>query len=229
MLMSSLPFHGRLFERTRTPLSRPALERRLGLLEPGDRALLAEVERVVQWDAIDTRADDAEMVARAGEVLGRLRQAGTGDLHDAVRHRLEMRTAVAALRRRRMGLGPPAPAEGPWGVGRWTERIAARWAEPDLGLARAFPWIARAGELIAADEPLALERLLLGRAWEDIARRGADHRFDLTAVVLYVLRWNIVDRWTRMDAREAAERFDALLAEGLGAFADPLAGEARHG
>lgn len=229
MLMASLPFHGRLFERTRTPLSRATLERRLGLLAPPDRALLAEIERVIQWDAMQGTPDDAAMAAASRAMIARLAATRADDLHDAVRHRLEMRTAVAALRARALGRPLLGPGDPPWGVGRWTGRIAANRDRRDLGLARVFPWIGRAAELLETDDPRGLERLLLDRAWADLDRRGRDHRFDFTAVAFYVLRWSMIDRWTRMNAEAAEARFAALVDEAVAGFGDPVAAEPGHG
>jgi hypothetical protein len=116
-----------------------------------------------------------------------------------------------------MGLGPPESETG-LGVGRWNRRILRNWDQRDFGLSVPFPWLGEALDLLDNDDPLALEKLLLGRAWLDLRRLAAGHDFDLTGVVLYVLRWDIVDRWTRRDAEAAQTRFDALLADGLGAY-----------
>ena len=227
MLMSTLPGHGALFAARRTPLSRRNLERRLDMLEPADRRILREVERVVQWDALGSHLSDAEMVRRADAVLERLGREGLATLARAVRHRFEIRTAVAALRRRHRGLGPPAEGEV-WGVGRWTGHMAEHWDETDFGLGRAFDWLNEAEELLEADDPRGFEGLLLGRIWRDLARLGTRHHFDFTAVALYVLRWDVIDRWTRMDAPRAARRFEGRRDAAEAAAGDPLA-EAANG
>lgn len=229
MLMASLPHIGDPFARDRTPMSRATLERRLDLLDPTDRETLRDVERVVQWESISTDIADAAFVARAGALCDALEAARLDDLAGALRHRLELRTAVAALRWRHMGHPAPASDDPPWGFGRWTGRIRRRWDAPDLGLSRVFPWIGEAQALLEGDDPKALEQLLLGAARRDLKTRAERHRFDFTAVALYVLRWDIADRWTRLDARKAEMRFARLMDEALAPLGDLFEGSRAHG
>lgn len=228
MLISSLPFHGSLFTAKQTPLSRMNLDQRLDMLDERDSERLRRVERVIQWDAIETHLSDPEMVRRADEVLASLAGDGLETLCAAVRNRFELRTAVAALRWRHRGHGPPSAGTEPWGFGRWTRRIAANWNQRDFGLGSQFKWLNDAQACLDNDDPKGLEKLLLGRAWQDLGRLSQGHYFDFTAVVLYVLRWHIIDRWTRMDADEAIHRFDALLLDGLGNHGALFEGEGGH-
>jgi hypothetical protein len=225
MLMCSLPYHGALFAAKQTPLSRLHLDKRLTLMTPADRERLRRIERVIQWDAMEGHLSDPEMVRRANTLLDWLRAEDGGTLYRAVRNRLELRTVVAALRRRHMGYDAPSPDDPAWGIGRWTARIAANWEVRDFGLHAVFHWIGEAQDLLEADDPHGLEKLLLGAAWRDLGRQGQGHEFDFTAVAVYVLRWHIIDRWTRMDAAAAVKRFDALLSDGLGAHATLFEGE----
>jgi len=219
MLIASLPYHGPLFTAKRTPLSRIQLERRLEMLEPEDKALLARIERVLQWDQIETGLADSDLIARTHDLMAELREPG---LREAIQTRMELRTAVAALRRRQMGQGPP-PDPGSLGYGRWVRHICAHWHEPSFGLARTFKWLLQAEAYIADCEALALEKLLLQEVWTHLGRLSDHHAFDFTAVVIYVLRWNVIDRWTRYHADDAKSRFDDLVEESLGGHADLFA------
>jgi hypothetical protein len=49
-------------------------------------------------------------------------------------------------------------------------------------------------------------------------RHAERHPFDLEAVVIYVLKWGIFDRWATANREDAARRFDALTDEGLGTY-----------
>ncbi len=221
MLICSLPYHGPLFTAKRTPLSRIQLERRLVLLDPEDKALLGRIERVLQWDQIETGLPDATLIARTRELMDELRQPG---LREAVQSRMELRTVVAALRLRHMGEGPPDdPAS--LGYGSWVKHICAHWHDPSFALSRTFKWLPRAETHIAAAEPLALEKLLLQEVWTHLGRLADHHFFDFTAVVIYVLRWNVIDRWTRYHAEDARARFDDLVEEALGEHAELFAAD----
>lgn len=48
------------------------------------------------------------------------------------------------------------------------------------------------------------------------------HDFDFEAVALYVVRWDLLERWTRYDAEAAAARFSTLVADALNAASSTL-------
>ena len=66
------------------------------------------------------------------------------------------------------------------------------------------------------NDSLGLERLILQEVWTNLGRHRGEHLFDFEAVVIYALRWHVIDRWTRYDGVIAAERFDQLVEAGLG-------------
>jgi hypothetical protein len=206
-LITALPAHGPLFGAKQTPLSRLRLQMRLDWLLPDDAEDLARLARVVDWHQQRFDLDDESVVRDAERTVEQIQNAFTREL--AV-WRLELRTVVAALRRRRAGAGPPSGRRR-WGFGRWVPHIARHWSEPHFGLARVYPWLPEAKRHLDAGDAVGLERLLLGAVWTHLARIGAEHWFDFEAVVVYVTRWDLVARWTRYDADAALARFDALL------------------
>ena len=48
--------------------------------------------------------------------------------------------------------------------------------------------------------------------------------FTFEAVVLYLIRWEVVTRWIRRDAEAGQQRFAQLVSESMGAYADMFAG-----
>jgi len=214
-LLTSLPYPGELFKAKQTPLSRLKLDGRLRMLSEEDAALLGEVEGLVHWINQPMERTDAAFVARAGRLIPSMEDA---PLKEVVQFRLEVRTAIAALRRRKRGEGPPRPDET-WGYGRWVGHIQRYWGEPAFRLEGVFPWLPEASQLLNTGDSLGLERLLLGMAWEHLGRAAEQHYFDLEAVVLYVQRWDIIDRWTTYSGEAAVQRFHALVDKGLGEFA----------
>jgi hypothetical protein len=212
MVMASLPRSERLFLAKQPPISRLKLERRLQQLSPEDREVVMQMEAALDWRAIDLMASDAVVLARATSALAALESP---TLRDIIRERLDLRTCMAALRRRARGEGPPLARAG-WGFGRLLNRITQCWGEPSLGLERVFPWIGQADQLLRQPDPVALERLILEQHYRLLQRQSLGHAFDLEAVVIYVLKWNIFDRWATGNREGAARRFEALTAEGLG-------------
>ena len=68
-------------------------------------------------------------------------------------------------------------------------------------------------------DTIALERLVLDEADKRLRRLAGEHLFDFEAVVIYVLQWSMVDRWSRYNSEAAVRRFDDLTESGLGRFA----------
>ena len=214
LLLTSLPALPPSFAAAYNPISRIQLDRRLQLLQEQDREQLARIEALTDWGQLGLHDDDAALATAARHGL---QEIDSEPLRELVLWRLELRTAVAALRRRARGEAAPGP--GPWGVGRWCDHIVRHWGEADLGLGRVFPWLGEASRLLASGDSLALERLLLGAVWDHIGRAADGHHFDFEAVVVYVLRWDISARWAGHDSSIAHKRFDALVQNGLGEYA----------
>lgn len=226
MLASSLPHLGRLFEARERPLTRLQLERRLRLLEPEDAETLRRTENVLRWAVLAHGTTDAEQAENARRVVAELREP---TLREAVARRMEARTLVAALRRRRDRKAPPATA-AELGYHRQGETIRRRWSERAFGLARRAPWLADAEDHLRAGATLELEKLLLREAWRDLEHLGRGHAFDFPAVALYVLKWDLMDRWMRYDAEAARARFDRIAEAALAEQAELLPAEAAaHG
>ncbi|OWU76130.1 hypothetical protein ATO3_05295 [Marinibacterium profundimaris] len=202
--MASLPDSERLFVAKRPPLSRLRLDRRLKALAPEDAETLRLMEEALALRHYRLDTEDAEVTRRARRAMDHVTQPA---LRAILRDRMEIRTVIAALRRRRAGEAPPPPG---WGHGRFSRRIIAHWAEPTFGLDPVFPWLREAHGLLEQDDALGFERLVLTVTERLMRRHGAGHDFDIEAVVIYVLTWNIYDRWARTNAEAASRRFNAL-------------------
>lgn len=215
MLLASLPYHGPLFGAKQTPLSRIRLNQRLALLDPIEARCLQDARRLIEWAQQEPGMTDAAAVMRAKQLIDDIASPFVRDL---VTWRLEMRTLIAALRHRRRG--ERAPRGRHWGFGRWVGRIAQHWSEPDFGLEPAFPWLPEAARLLERGTAVALERLLLGVAWDHLERVSDGHYLDFEAVVIYVLRWDMIARWTTYDGEEAVRRFDELVEQAMSGLDD---------
>jgi len=211
-LIASLPSSERLFVAKRPPLSRIRLEKRLAWLEDKDAEMLARIEALLSWSAYDRQSALATLEARAKALLNDLRQP---TLRKIVVERMNLRTAVAALRMRHAGAA--APTE-PWGFGDRAAFITANWNEPGFGLTSSMPWLRKAADLLEKDDTLTLQRHLLDTTFRQLNRHAAHHFFDFEAVVIYVLKWNIFDRWAKADSSAAAQRFSELSEDALKNF-----------
>ncbi|MEM8855885.1 MAG: DUF2764 family protein [Pseudomonadota bacterium] len=211
-LVSSLPASERLFVAKKPPLSRVRLERRLTLLSAEDRETLAQIESIMSWGAYSMNDTEADVLARVRAVMAGLKRK---TLRTIVAERMDLRTTIAALRMRRRGDGPPTALLG---ASRLVPHIIANWSDPAFHLQRRLPWLREAVTLLEKDDPLALERHLLDTTFRQLKRHAARHSFDFEAVVIYVLKWSIFDRWADRDTRAAERRFETLTQQALKGF-----------
>lgn len=206
MLLTSLPSPEALFLAKRAPLSRLRLDARLRVLTPEDAEVLNLTEGVLHWGELPIEMSDEEVVARAKKALAQIENE---TIRAIIRDRLELRTCLAALRRRHRGELAPSPGRS-WGFGRWVKHIERNWSEETFRLGTIFPWLREAIGLMKSGETMKLQRLILEQAWKSVARYKGEHYFDFEAVVIYVLQWSIVERWGRYNGEEACARFDEM-------------------
>lgn len=217
-LMAALPALEPLAAEERPPCSRIHLEKLLGMLEPEDALQLAALEDLMFFDRLAFGLSDREVVEDAERLIPTIRSPL---LREVAEWRLSVRTVVAALRRRHAG-GPPPERGERWGFGQWTRAIERSWSRRDFGLAGALPWVEDFAGLVERDDALELEKKLLTLVWRHLSRAAEGHHFDFEAVALYVLRWDLLRRWTSQDAVAARERFDELMEASWGRFAEEL-------
>lgn len=211
LLLSSLPVHPtELFETRQPPISRIQLDKRLALLDSEDAEDLARIEALLHWSKMKELDDEA--VVKQGMLMWHAIR--NPFLKELVMWRLELRTILTALRRRRDGkrLSLVAPFIG---FGERLRFIKKHWRESAFGMDSLLPWVRQASELIEQDRPLELEKLILELIWRHYQRAGQGHYFDFPAVVIYVLKWDVINRWTHYDEEQAVLRFDELVSAGL--------------
>jgi hypothetical protein len=212
-LVASLPAMPRYFEVDRVPITRPRLEKRLQMLKPEDAEVVEQLQAFLLWDRQPPDRTDEDMISRYKQLMTTTRNRLARHI---VAFRLDVRTIMSGLRRRRRGLSPPP------GVGQWVDHIRRNWEHPDFKLRWQHPWIAQADQLLGTTDCLALERILLGVTWNRWAKLAEQYFFTFETVLLYLARWEIVHRWTSQDAAQGRERFERLVTESLGEHAHPF-------
>lgn len=215
MLLASLPVHPPLlFSAHQTPVSRIQLDKRLTMLDARDSEDLMRIEELLRWSQIANATDDF-IIKKSAEVVDSINDHF---LKQIIIWRLELRTLLSALRMRHAGVAQPAKGCFP-GIGRWLGDIEKNWHKNDFGIGRQVPWIIPAQQLLTQNKSYELEKLLFDLVWQYYAKEGNQHYFDFPAVVIYVLRWDITNRWTHYHAPEALKRFDELVEAGLDGLA----------
>jgi hypothetical protein len=211
MLISSLPALPVHFEDAeRVPISRLRLNQRLTMLDEEAAEALERMADFLVWDRQPFDRTDLDVCRHYDQFMESFQNPLARRWVD---YAMTVRTIVSALRRRRLGLDAPP------GVGWSAEHIARNWAHPDFRLAVRLPWIAEVDAQLNGDSPFELERTLLNLKWTHAKRLADQYQFSFEAVLLYLIRWEIVFYWTRRDAALGQEKFERLVANTMGKYA----------
>jgi hypothetical protein len=211
MLVASLPPLPPHLQIMRLPITAERLDDRLRLLEPDDAAEIARLHEVMRWSRQFEESTDEAVVRRYHELWAGIANPLVRDILTVL---MDVRMITTALRRRRLGLGPP-----PCGIGRWFDHVRRNFNRPDFGLGRVLPRLSRLAPLLEQGDVLGLQRGLLQATWALLKQRADDYTFRFEAVVLYVARWSLLAQWQLLDAERGRPIFEALVTEALGEHA----------
>jgi len=226
-LLASLPAQDSLLQAKFTPLSRQAFRKRLSMLTPEDAALFTRIADILAWNRLGPERTEEQYRATVRQLLADL---DSETLREIVTERMEVRSILAALRRRAGGEAAPSEADSATlYFGNITGRIARHWQEPGLGLANVYPWVVETDRQLRAGNYYAVEKLVLDWLWRRLPHYLLHHAFDFEAVVVYALRWDLVERWVRYEPEAAKTQFDTLLNHALKTLPEGVShAETRH-
>ena len=205
--LSALPPH--FEEADRVPISSLQLDERLKMLEPRDAVIVDQMSDFLVWERQPLERSDADVIAIYDKFMASVDDSFARAL---IRKAMTIRTIMAGLRRRRLGLDPPL------GVPQIAAQIARNWAHPDFRLGLQFAWIGEFDAELNGDSPFDLEKRRLNIVWQHIKRLAENQYFNFEAVVLYLIGWEVVYRWTRRDAKEGERKFAQLVSGAMGEY-----------
>jgi hypothetical protein len=208
-LLASLPPLPRFDQTERLPITRERLHQRLSMLTPDDARLFRHAAEFLTWQRQTATRTDQEMIVKFKKMEEHIAQSKLRSILDFP---IDQLTIMVALRRRFRGLQAPASGE-PWGVGRYVNHIEQNWEEPHYKLSAVYHWIPQARAHLEAGETLALERLLKNTLWDHVDRSVPPYEFGFSAVLAYIIKWDILDLWLSYNIEDAQVRFDELIAE----------------
>jgi hypothetical protein len=182
---------------------------RLKMVDERDARDLEGLTNFLSWDRQVIEKADEEVVRDYERLKAEIKNPLVLEIME---HRVSVRTIVGALRRRRRGEDPPI------GLGDLVPTIRRNWREPQFGLQRRFPWIEKFSALMAAGNAMDAERVLHECSWSKLSRMADLYFFSFEAVLLYLARWSIIDRWTSRDAEAGLQRFEHIIEETLGEY-----------
>lgn len=209
-LITSLPRHERNFKVSVTPVSRIQLEKRLKFLPEDERRILYDLESLMwtSWYSPEMPFSETQILAK------KLLAYDNPFVNDIVNWYCDIRSLFAALRLRRNAQSPPANKQDYW-LGRLSLRLINNWNDPEFGLRFVYPWLPEVNRQIAGDEVSALEEILISQLWKHLGVLEGGHYFDFEAVLIYVLRWDIVNYWAQFSEKEAVVRMNELAERAL--------------
>jgi hypothetical protein len=220
-LIASFPHLKDFMRAERSPISRERLRERMSMLLREDRNTIKHIAAFVQWQRHPLERTDEEMIAEYKHLQDLITDER---VMEVVNVRIDVRTIMAALRRRARGL--PAPRKGvQWGMGRWVRHIEENWDDPDFKLGSIYPWISQAREYISSADPVQMEKLLMSENWGRLDSLTGISNFEFEVVVAYLLKWDILSRWVGYDGNEARMRFEDLMTEVMHGTEELFAGE----
>jgi hypothetical protein len=219
MLVSSLPQLPARYDSGRLPVSWITVRDRLRMLEREDRRVTKQVGLYFIWDRQPLDRTDDEVIARYHELLKHTTNALVRHL---IQSRTEMRLLISAVRRQRRGLGPPAWAGKVAGAEALTIQIRKYWNQPHFNLGARYRWVEAFARAYDSGDVLEAQRVVFNERWNDWTRIAERHTFSFEAIIAYLVRWEIIERWTSQNADAGRVRFANLIEETLGEYAKPF-------
>ncbi len=211
-LMASLPFLPPFDQVERLPISALRLRERLRMLDPKDQVIVEVTHNFLRWQRHPLERTDRDMIHHYANMMAAVTNPA---LRAMVTFRVNLRTLMTALRRRYLGRPAPRPEEL-WGVGEWVGIIARHWQEPYFHLDHLFPAVKDLKQRMDRAETYELEHVLLSLIWENVSQLVTFNTFNLQALLAYLFKWDIIERWLSYQAGPAQERFKLLVEEAIG-------------
>lgn len=205
-LITSLPPMPAPGRARQLPISQQRLAQRLRMLADDDAVLVERLRRDLGWSLrgagdLATAASLRELIEAPGL---------PGDLRSLVDMQYRLRTLLSALRGRRCGGSPAEPPVGAHPA--LLPRLRAHATEADFGLGPVLAFATPLVTLFEAGNGFELEQFLIDLQWRWYVDAGFGHEFDLVAVALYALRFDLLRQALAADGPSVQQRVQALIA-----------------
>lgn len=209
-LVASLPALPYFERAQRLPINEVRLRKRMDMLEPEDLQIGKKIVEFISWNLQPVDRTDSDIVILYNELEKLTKHFPL--IWKAIEDWMNQNTVLAALRRRKKGIGPPGRNEK-WGEGPWHIHIIHNWNHPDFMLGAVFPWIAHVRLLFESGQALELQRFLTKENWKKADSVIQENPFAFEAIVAYFIKWGIIEYWLSFSSTAAGNRFDKLILE----------------
>lgn len=205
-LLTSLPHLVDPFKYQAQSISLVQLKKRMNMLGSDDYKWIGEFRNLFYWGGIMLDTDETQLARKANRFLDEI---SCPDIKSWLLWRMNVRTIIAALRHRKNG--ESAPGNMSWGFGSYVKHIEKNWSSPCFKLENRYPFLPEIHKHLSSGESYELEKVLLTAIWHFYATRTPKYPHGFAMVVLYVMKWDLVDRWRQYNAEKSAERFNTLV------------------
>ena len=205
MLMASLPRHDRQYKVNDTPLSQLQLDKRIKLMPEEERTIARTIVNLVWLSAFSREMPFANTLKEARILLA----LPNPFIHELVEWHMDLRSLLTALRWRHREQTPPERTCDYWYT-RFNAHLLKHWQEADFGLKHALPWFPELARQFDSGDTASMENTLLNILWKHLDLIEARHYFDLEAVIIYLLRWQVVNYWSKFNETAVLTRINVL-------------------
>jgi len=204
-LLCSLPNLVDPFRYQQHTISIVQLQKRMNMLEHDDYIWLTRFRRLFYWRDLRLDADEETLVRQGNRFIDQTRY---DDIREWLLWRMDVRTIIAALRRKHAG--ESVPVKNTWGYGRFVHHIQAHWTSPCFGLEHRFTFLPDINNHLTAGDSYLLEKTLLSAIWKYCNTCSPLRAYSFSAIILYLMKWSLIDQWTQYDSTAALEHFNEL-------------------
>lgn len=191
------------------PISQILLDRRLQMLTEGHLQILEELVALMQWQGRRISMDIKGFSQRLHSV-----RALNQKFHDLIGYFFQLHLVVRCLslkfnqQNEAKGTRLPELYDIDFNGENLARTILANWSKDYFGVQYRFPWIKEVDNLLQQGDVFAVERLLINDWWRCLELQLASEFYSFKAVVIYVLKWHLVNHWLSYSQAEAGKRFN---------------------
>tara|TARA_R110001592_G_scaffold52649_9_gene161381 strand:- start:104186 stop:104893 length:708 start_codon:yes stop_codon:yes gene_type:complete len=209
-LLCSLPHLVNPFKYQSQSISLVQLQKRMNMLSYDDYVWLNKLRQLFYWGGISLDQDEAVLVKQAQRFMDEL---NNDNIKSWLLWRMDIRSIISAMRRRKQGQS--APKGTLWAYGNYINHIENNWSSPCFKLENRYPFLPEIEKHLKAGESFELECCLLKAVWHFYSTRQPENEYSFAAVILYLMKWDLIDRWRQYDTELGAQRFSQLVQECL--------------
>lgn len=202
-LMTSLPKLSGNFKVSHLPISQLQLMKRTKLVPDHDKEIVKLLINLTWRDWFNTETDiknDRIMTAKMNELHNPF-------IDELITYVFDIRSILAAIRLRKSNSDSTDNKQTVL-LTHWRERILNHWNEPDFGLGSVYPWLSDVIAKQSSNESQLIDEMVITQLWKHLQSIETLHYFDLEALIIYLVRWQIINYWSQFDGEKAFTEID---------------------